>query len=1090
MRRILLLLFSLVAVASPAHAQQTKFSSGTVLNVAPAISVSISIAPNTSQTVALSGTQVFTATVTNDPQNLGVGWNVSGTGFNCIFPACGSFLNTGGSSIYNGITASGAPLTYQAPSTFPTAPNVTITATSLADRSKSVQVQVVLIASGVSPPFIVNGVQTPPKQTAAAANTFPLTASQGNGYVIGIGTGMGATITSVTDPINGNWTSIGCQADFNGGAPGVHAAMFFIQNAQAGITNVTVNQTSPSSSETVVFFDLGNASPTSFFTTGLCNGSSTASTNPIASSLSTTAAQGQIIISYLSPFINCSGVANPYTFGTTPRGDAFGYVANPAIGSYAASFTCASGSYAIASALFQTGTSSGISVSLSPPTASVLVSTTAQFTASVVNDTAGVNLTYTGAGCSGATCGTGPATAASGVPFTYTAPASVPSPATVTITATSITNPAKSATSTVTVTAAPVVNVTMTPVNTSTTASGATVPLVPVVTNDPANKGVTMSIGSSCGASCGTLSATSAASGATVTYTPPVSLSSTQSVSITATSVADNTKSATSTIIVSPATSGFSCSGTNCPAFYGTFGNAEGSGATSVGGSGRGGTGTPVIWLITDGTDNSYTGSTTTIAGKSVPTGSLRACVEATGPRFCVPRVSTATTATKGRIQVNNPYITVLGQMVPGGGFVMHSAGTATCQSSSGCGAPFIATHDVIWRYMTYDGYAQTSGNPVDTGTVGFEMASGNIFNVYYDHITCRWWGNACPDELSNDAGNVHNTSVSNSAFYESNITHPIAIKLDTTGGDASLTCNLDWFRNWVANYDRRWGLLNICSTRWDNNYSFNGLQDGNQDYYFMAWGALKGDLIGNVYEDGPNSANVMHAFLFNVNKAVGDAANDCSPGRLCKNQGPPSIYALNNSSHICNQTANGCTIRTLITPTNVVNDTSELNQVFQGWEGGESTPPSGTIVGPFNTAWFRSTPLAAPQFPITIMPNAQVKAALLAENGNQWAVNCDGTRRNNQDSQDARVVAQIKAAGPGGNFNGPNYNGPPLPNPSPAIPAGTNCAMTMAVGLYDAWILKWNLPTNDPNLGTETDLSTGFLYVEDLANGLAPGHP
>ena len=80
-----------------------------------------------------------------------------------------------------------------------------------------------------------------------------------------------------------------------------------------------------------------------------------------------------------------------------------------------------------------------VAVTVSPPNASVLTGTTQQFNASVTGTSSTpVAWNVTGAGCSGAACGT---INSSGL---YTAPAVAPSPATVTITATSVADPTKS----------------------------------------------------------------------------------------------------------------------------------------------------------------------------------------------------------------------------------------------------------------------------------------------------------------------------------------------------------------------------------------------------------------------------------------------------------------------------------------------------------------------------------------------------------------------------------------------------------------------------------------------------------------------
>src|SRR5258708_7340524 len=95
------------------------------------------------------------------------------------------------------------------------------------------------------------------------------------------------------------------------------------------------------------------------------------------------------------------------------------------------------------------------SVTISPTSASVRAGAgTQNFTATVMNDylSRGVTWALSGAGCSGATCGSLSNMSSSSV--TYNAPASVPNPATVTLTATSVNDTSKSSTAAITVTAA------------------------------------------------------------------------------------------------------------------------------------------------------------------------------------------------------------------------------------------------------------------------------------------------------------------------------------------------------------------------------------------------------------------------------------------------------------------------------------------------------------------------------------------------------------------------------------------------------------------------------------------------------------
>ena len=216
------------------------------------------------------------------------------------------------------------------------------------------------------------------------------------------------------------------------------------------------------------------------------------------------------------------------------------------------------GTKSAAATITITATPSAIVVTLSLTTASVQIGTTQPFTATVQNDSQnkGVTWTLSGAGCSGATCGTLSATSsASGAAITYTAPASVPTPATVTLTATSVADGTKSAAATITITATPSSIVVTLSLTTASVQVGATQPFTATVQNDSQNKGVTWALsGTGCsGATCGTLFATSSASGTAITYTAPASVPTPATVTLTATSVTDGTKSAAATITVTPA---------------------------------------------------------------------------------------------------------------------------------------------------------------------------------------------------------------------------------------------------------------------------------------------------------------------------------------------------------------------------------------------------------------------------------------------------------------------------------------------------------------------------------------------------------
>ena len=89
-------------------------------SAAPPTQTTVSVLPNTIN-ISTTGTQNFTATVTNDPLNQGVTWLVTGPG--CSGATCGTVSPT--------TTASNVATTYTAPNTSPSPNTVSVTATSI-----------------------------------------------------------------------------------------------------------------------------------------------------------------------------------------------------------------------------------------------------------------------------------------------------------------------------------------------------------------------------------------------------------------------------------------------------------------------------------------------------------------------------------------------------------------------------------------------------------------------------------------------------------------------------------------------------------------------------------------------------------------------------------------------------------------------------------------------------------------------------------------------------------------------------------------------------------------------------------------------
>jgi IPT/TIG domain len=193
-----------------------------------------------------------------------------------------------------------------------------------------------------------------------------------------------------------------------------------------------------------------------------------------------------------------------------------------------------------------------ISLAVSPASTAVQVGHSQLFTASLQNDTQnkGVSWSLTGSGCSGPACGT--LSNASATSVTYTAPLSLPSPAAVTLQAMSVADTTKSASSTISVVGAPAISASVSPSSSSVQVASST-NFTASILNDSQNAGVSWTLaGAGCsGISCGSLTNETLSS---VTYTAPENIPSAPLVTLTATSIADNTKTANASITVTQLT--------------------------------------------------------------------------------------------------------------------------------------------------------------------------------------------------------------------------------------------------------------------------------------------------------------------------------------------------------------------------------------------------------------------------------------------------------------------------------------------------------------------------------------------------------
>jgi dienelactone hydrolase len=480
---------------------------------AASLPITVMLSPATA-TVDSSGIQQFTATVTNDPTNKGVTWTIS--------PASGA-------GTLSNMTSTSA--TYTAPASPASTLSVTITATAVADTTKSASATIAVtpIAVTVSPSTatvqagstqqFTATVSNDPKKSGVNWSVSCSTAPCGTVSPSTTGSGAATTYTAPsTTPLSGLAVTLTASSV---------ALPLASASATIAIPGVTVSVT-PSQANL-------QAGATQQFKATVTN-------DPTNSGVIWSVSCSATACGSVSPTTTASGSATTYTAPSTPP-----------IGGLIVTLTASSVSLPSASASATVATP-GVTVAVNPAgpvtllgvTVSVEAGTTQQFIATVTDDPtdSGVNWSVS---CSATACGSiSPTTTASGSPTTYTAPVTPPPKELfVTVTATSVTLSAASASATVTV---PAITVSVSPIS-ALLPGGTAQPFTAKVGNDPTKSGVTWALtenGATCAATaCGTLNSTTANP---VNYGAPAMVSAAATVTLTATSVTDTTKSASSMI--------------------------------------------------------------------------------------------------------------------------------------------------------------------------------------------------------------------------------------------------------------------------------------------------------------------------------------------------------------------------------------------------------------------------------------------------------------------------------------------------------------------------------------------------------------
>ncbi|ARS28995.1 pectate lyase family protein [Sphingomonas sp. KC8] len=265
------------------------------------------------------------------------------------------------------------------------------------------------------------------------------------------------------------------------------------------------------------------------------------------------------------------------------------------------------------------------------------------------------------------------------------------------------------------------------------------------------------------------------------------------------------------------------------------FPGAAGYGANAIGG--RGGRIIQVVNLNDSGT------------------GSLRACIDASGPRVCIFRVTGIIRFTTERPIIRNPYITIAGQTAPGGGILLtHSGGDRGL-------TPIVVknTHDVIIRHVRV---RMDRPGSIRGSNSGFIIE--NSRNVILDHVSGSW----AVDENIGGYANNDNVTISWSIFAEGVPRHD---KCALLSSDPTAPQHLSFTNNLCAHNGDRNPDINFppgSCVEILNNVLYNAQSEFTE--VWASYGGTPVSIIGNWYRSGPDSRGEVAAITRQVIGATG----------------------------------------------------------------------------------------------------------------------------------------------------------------------------------------------------------------------------
>jgi pectate lyase len=414
--------------------------------------------------------------------------------------------------------------------------------------------------------------------------------------------------------------------------------------------------------------------------------------------------------------------------------------------------------------------------------------------------------------------------------------------------------------------------------------------------------------------------------------------------------------------------------------------------------------------------------------------GSLRSCVEASGPRTVIFDVG-GTIELLSALSISNPYITIAGQTAPGGGITL-SGRLSTSDVIN------ITTGHVIIRYLRVrKGY--NAGTPEQHGDTINIRAGGH--NVIVDSSSFSW---------SQDDGGVgsattprrpHKVTFSNVIIAEGLEGHSTSFITTSSSNLGQYVTDVDIHNSLLMNNSHRNPLIKSKTFRFVNNIVYNWMR-----YATQAGGGAQVDVIGNLYKSGPLKVGSAWPEIMEI-QAYTDW--ECLPSQQVP--GTLSLYVAGNIGY------------------------NNQNPDADNWPlmVREVTCENGTTVGVLDTQYKRLSQLSNLMYPINTASVSILESRVLSTVGASRRLDCSGNWVSNRDAVDTRLVSEYYA-GTGiipateGDVGG-----------YPTISAGTACTDSDGDGMPDEYETSKGLNPNSAADGS-TVLANGYTNLEMFLAG------